>query len=215
MPPKPSLELSDTHLKVLDELELLTDAYISTFTQIGKTINVFSEEINSIIKKFLSEKPLWRKYTSQCYDLSYKPFCYDYGKEFLTDFLSFQFAVEGQLSLTKEIQEGGKKKTANYFNLRWGFYYDKEQEPDKYFYFTINRYAKRYGGPIMNLNEYVNLLNKQNKINFDHTQAHPEEGDMNEYLELSLDYYKKDNLSNLFAFFKDELLATFLSKIKD
>ena len=40
--PKPSLELSEIQLKVLDELEILSDAYISTFNELGKYIKNYS-----------------------------------------------------------------------------------------------------------------------------------------------------------------------------
>lgn len=215
MSPKIPLELSDTHIKVLDELELLTDAYISTFTQIGETIKGFSAELNIIIQKFLSKKLLWRKYTSQCYDLAYKPFYYDWQKGFLIDSLSFEFAVEGRIALVKEVKEEGKKKEENYFNISWGFFYGKDEEPDKYFYFRIDREAKRYGGPIMSLDEYERLLNKKNEMNFDNTQEHPENGDINESVELWLDYNKREKLFDLFTFYTNEIVATFISKIKD
>lgn len=70
---KNSLELSDVQMKVIDELELLTDAFVSTFNEIGKKIKVFSEEISIIIDKFIKEKSDWREYGSQCFDLSYNP----------------------------------------------------------------------------------------------------------------------------------------------
>lgn len=213
MPNKNPLELADIDIKVLDELELITDAYVSTFSKIGEAIKSFSLEINKDMQRFLSQKTSWRKYTSQCYDLAYKPFYYDSGKEFLIDELQFEFAVEGQLGLIKEINEGEKKKYVNKFNLRWGFYYGKELEPDKYFYFTIDRNTKRYNGTIMSLGEYKNLL--QNETNFHYRQEHPEKGDLNEWLEITLDFNKKENLPSFFKFLKDELLSTFISKIKD
>lgn len=213
MSPKISMELSDTHIKVLDELELLTDAYISTFTQIGKTINGFSAELSKVVGKFLSERPSWRKYPSHCYDLAYKPFYYDWKGESLIDVLSIQFAVEGRIAIVKELKESGKKKEVDYFQIYWGFYYDKDNDPDpdKYFYFDIYRNAKIHGGSIMNLDEYNYLLNKENEVRIDYTQEHPENGDVNESIELWLDYPKKENLSNLFTFFKDELLTNFIS----
>ena len=41
MPNKPSLELSDVQLKVIKELDVLTDAFVSTFNEFGKIIKAY------------------------------------------------------------------------------------------------------------------------------------------------------------------------------
>ena len=55
MPNKSSLELPIVQKKVIEELDVLTDAFVSTFNEIGKMIKAFSEEVSALIEEFKEE----------------------------------------------------------------------------------------------------------------------------------------------------------------
>ena len=216
MPNKPILNLSNIHSKVLDEIELLSDAYVSTFSEIGKYVKLYSIEINKTIEVFLNVRPLWKKYDSECYVLSYKPLTIFQGTEkFKIDVLFNSFTVDGQISVVKQSKDE-KRNQLNYFSMNWGFYFDKDDSPQKYFYFLISRNAKKYGGAFLSLQEYAKILSEKDKINFEiHLQEHPGLGHTNETIELILNSQHINFVSDFFQFCKANLLEKFLSKIKD
>ncbi len=218
MPNKSILEYSDIQVKVLNELELLSDAYISTFNEIGKVVKQFSKEMSTLISKFVSEKNFWRKLDSESYDLAYKPFFYDVDKMFLIDSLDFTFAVEGRVVLRKEIKSEDKKKYVNYFNFCWGFIYDKTQNPEKYFYIELTR-DRSWGESILSEKEYEEIANRIKKsVGFTDNSFYdlnsPDE-DGAEYFGLKLDNKDVDKVSNFFEIGKEEFIEKFISKIKD
>ena len=213
-----TLELSKLQLEVIDELEVLTDAFISTFTEIGKSIKEFSTDINVLIGNFILKDSAWKKLSNESYDLAYKPFCYDEAKKFLIDSLDFAFAIEGRVVLRKEIVEEEKKKYLNYFNLCWGFYYDKEEDPNKYFYIQLNREII-WGNAILPKNEYEEIANKI-KSSIDcrrdsfYTIGHPDDEE-DEFFHLCLDYKDADKLFNFLEISKEKFIENLLSKLKD
>jgi hypothetical protein len=215
MPKKILLDLTTIHKKVLDEIELLSDAYISTFSEIGKVISGFSEELDKTFQRFLTQKTSWRKYDSGCYDLSYKPFTdFHQSEKFSIDVLYASFTVDGQISLVQENTDG-KRKTLNHFSANWGFYYGKEDRPDKYFYFQLYRNAKRYKGAILSLKDYQTLIEKFSFSNFIMDQEHPENRNSHEFIQFGIEWKDIDKLQNFFDFFNNDLLGLFLSKIKE
>ncbi len=216
MPNKPSLELSTVQRKVIEELEILSDAYVSTVSEIGKYIKLYSSEISSSLETFLNDKPLWKRYDPECYDLSYKPFTvFHQTEKFKIDILINSFTVDGQVSVVKKSEEE-KRKQLNYFSMNWGFYFDKEDSPQKYFYFNFFRQAKKYGGAFLSLQEYEKILSEKDKIGFEiHDQEHPSLGDNDEFVELILDYQNINFVLDFFKFCKENILEKILSKIKD
>lgn len=216
MPKKSSLELSEIQTTVLDELDLLSDVFISTFSKIGETVKEFSTEIDEIIENLLPKN--FKVNQNASYDLAYKPFCYNTNREYLIDDLTFEFAVEGKVAIRKEITDVEKKKYTNYFNLRWGFYYEKEDNSSKYFYIEME--SKKFGNePIISKNEYEEIINEIKKtmgfVEDFYELNHPESGDL-EFFQLRLEKYKEiSSLAKFFEVCKREFIGKFISKIKD
>lgn len=135
---KNSLELSDVQMKVIEELDVLTDAFVSTFNEIGKMIKAFSEEISTIADNFIKEKSGWRRYDTECFDLSFIPFReYSIEKKFSINLLKQFLEFGGRETLIKEVKIDNKKKRIDVLVLMWGFTYDMEDEPTKYFYVEL------------------------------------------------------------------------------
>lgn len=217
---KNSFELSDLQKKVIDELDVLTDAFVSTFNEIGKMIKAFSEEISIITDNFIKEKGDWRQYNTQCFDLSVMPFRedYSYEKKFSIDVLKQYFVVGGQIVLIKEVKLSEKKKQLDGININWGFRYDLEDDPKKFFYVEISK-DKNLDGAIFSKNEYGKLANEiktSTGIKEDdfYILAHPDDGD-SEYFSVWLDFEYLDKLSDFFQICKEEFIEKFISKIKD
>ena len=221
MPNKYSLELSDVQLKVIKELDVLTDAFVSTFNEFGKIIKAYSEGISVIIEKFLKEKNYWRPYDTQCFDLSYMPFREEYAfeKKFSIGNLQQYLCVAGQRTLVKEVIRDRKKEQVDEQILSWGFIYDFQEEPNKIFYVEVQK-GKSSGGANLSKKEYIKLANDIKKSvdikedNF-YTLDHPDDG-YPEFFSVWLDFEKYPNkLPEFFQICKDELIEKFLSKIKD
>ena len=64
---KSSLELSDIQNKVIEELDVLTDAFASTFNELGKIVKGYSEEISTLVERFIKSKSGWRLYSSESF----------------------------------------------------------------------------------------------------------------------------------------------------
>jgi hypothetical protein len=219
MPNKPSLELSDIQIKVIEELDVLTDAFVSTFNELGKIIKIFSEEISIILEKFIKEKTDWRLKDTQCFDLSFRPLNeYTYEKKFSIEILKQYFCVAGQKTLVKEVKIDGKKKQVDELTLCWGVLYDIEDDPIKYFYVQIIK-DKSTDGAIFSKNEYDKLANEIKTTllieedNF-YDVEHPDDGD-SEYFLIRLDFKYLNKVSKFFEINKVELIEKFISKIKD
>jgi hypothetical protein len=220
MPNKLSLELPDVQETVIRELDVLTDAFVSTFNQIGKIIKAFSEEVSALIEEFKEENN-WKLNDKKSFDISYMPFLgdYSYNKFFSIELLKQYFEVAGQKNLTKEVSIEGKKKKLNNLYFSWSFKYDIE-DPDstQFFYVSINDNIKN--SSVLSKNEYLSLLAKIKKscvIEEEHFYEleHPDNGD-SESIFIWLDYKKYSNkVSEFFQICKDELIEPFLSKIKD
>ncbi len=217
---KSSLELSDIQIKVIEELDVLTDAFVSTFNRIGKTMKSFSEEISIIVDKFIKEKTNWRPYDTQCFDLSFIPFRSEYSvdKKFSINLLHQYFAVAGQKVLVKEIKIDNKKKQVDVLTISWGFKYDIEDVPIKFFYVEIEK-DKSSEGAIFSKSEYEKLSNEiKTSVSMDENDyydlEHPDDGDSESFY-VWLDFRYRNKLSDFFQICKDELIEKFISKIKD
>ncbi len=218
MPNKPSLELSDMQLKVIEELDVLTDAFVSTFNEIGKVVKAFSEEISIIIEKFIKEKIDWRLYNYQCFDLSFIPFdTYAFEKKSI-DSLSQNFYVSGQKVLIQEAIIEDRKKQTDVITISHGFTYSCDDEPTKYFYFEMKK-DKSSDGAIFSIDEYEKLANEI-KVSVGiieddfYDLEHPDDGD-SEWFYVWLDFKYLDKLSDFFQVCKDELIEKFIARIKD
>jgi len=216
---KKTIELTDLQLRVIEELDVLTDAYISTFSEIGKIIENYSEEVSLLIEKFIKEKRDWRLYTHRCFDLSYIPFRdYAMEKKFSLENLSQYFNVAGQIILINEIMQDGKKKEVDSFGFYWGFKYDANEVPTKFFYVEMGR-DKSGNVQVFSRNEYVELANKIKlaigilEEDFYELQ-HPDEGDL-EFFSIWLDFKYYKELLKFLKICKEEAIEKFISKIKD
>jgi len=217
---KPSLELSETQNKVIDELDILTDAFASTFNELGKIVKAYSEEISTLVERFIKSKNGWRLYSSQCFDLSFMPFKreYSFEKKFSIDFLEQGFFVAGQKILVKEVVTDKKRKQVDDLLLSWGFKYDKEDKPVKYFYVEVKK-ENNSEGAIFSKEEYEILKNKIKTsagIGEDYFSdlEHPDDGD-SEYFHVWMDFKYCENVYNFFDICKTELIETFVDRIKD
>lgn len=216
---KSSVELSDVQLKVIEELDVLTDAFVSTFNEIGKMIKAFSEEISILTDNFIKEKSDWRPYDTQCFDLSYKPFReYIIERKFAIESLKQYFNVGGQSTLVKEVNVGNKKKQVDVIVFSWGFTYDIEEEPSKLFYIELYK-EKKSADAIFSKNDYDKLGNEIKKLcgikegDF-YDLEHPDDGDSERFF-VWLDFDYLDKVSDFFQICKDDLVEKFLSKIND
>ena len=217
---KKTIELSELQLKVIKELDVLTDAFVSTFNEIGKIIKEYSEEISIPIEKFIKERSEWRLYDSQSFDLSFMPFRndYSYEKKFSINTLKQYFVVGGQKTLVKEMKIEGKKKQLDYLLLDWGFNYDIEEDPFKFFYVQITK-NKSPDGAVFSVEEYEKLANEiKSSIgiheDYFYDSDHPDNGD-SESFTVWLDFKYFNELSKFFKICKEELIEKFISKIKD
>jgi len=184
-------------------------------------IRKYSTDINVLIEDFILKDNSWKKLSKESYDLAYKPFCYYGDKEFLIDSLDFTFAVEGRVTLRKEILEEGKKKHVNKFNLCWGFYYDKfdkEEDSNKYFYIEMSG-DRTWDNAILSKAEYEDIAVKI-KSSIDcikdtyYDIEDPDDNDLEYFLVwLDFEYYKE--LNKFFKICKEELIEKFVSKLKD
>ena len=219
MPNKPSLELSDVQRKVIEELEVLTDAFVSTFNELGKTIKAYSEEIAITIEKFTKEKTEWTLYDTQCFDLSYIPFReYADAKKISLDNLMRCFHISGQKVLVKNLVIQGKKRKVDVLSLCWGFTYDVEDAPYRFFYVQIIK-EKSPNGAVFSVDEYEKLANEiKTSVGIQeddfYVLEHPDKG-YSEYFYVWLDFKYYNELAKFFKICKDELIEKFLSKIKD
>jgi hypothetical protein len=115
---KNSVELTEVQIKILDELEILTDAFVSTFNEVGNIIKPFSDELSSRLENFIKQKNNWRFYPPKCFDLSYRPFTnYTEERKFSIEILKNNFFAFGQKVLIKEIEIDGKKKEVDFLSL--------------------------------------------------------------------------------------------------
>ncbi len=216
---KSSLELSKVQNKVLEELELLTDAFVSTFNEIGDIMKPFSDELNALLENFLKQKNNWRFYTSKCFDLSYRPFT-DYTEErkFSIGILKNNFYAFGQKVLIKEVEIEGKKKEVDALSLDWGFSFNKEDRLN-HFSVSISR-SGTLSEITFSKKEYEEILN-QIKITMAFNDdsfydlQHPEEDDDAEFIQLWLDYREINKLHKLFQIYQKEFFEPFLLKIND
>jgi hypothetical protein len=215
---KSSLELSEVQVKVLDELELLSDAFVSTFNEIGKVVNSLSKEISRTLEGFVKERSRWRLYSSQCFDLSFIPFdSYKIEKKFSIESLGQYFYVSGQKILVQEMIVEDKKKQTDVITISHGFSYNSDEEPTKYFYFELEKNSPN--GGVFTLNEFEEIATRI-KAEIEIEQAdfylieHPDIEKI-EHFYIWIDIKYKDKISSFFQICKDELVEKFLSKIKD
>ena len=156
---KSSLELSELQIKVLDELELLTDSFASTFNEIGKVVHSLSEKISRTIESFIKERSKWRLYNSQCFDLSFIPFdSYVNEKKFSIESLGQYFYVTGQKVLVQEMIVEDRKKQTDVITISHGFTYNSDEESTKYFYFELEKNSPN--GGVFTRNEFEEIANR-------------------------------------------------------
>ena len=217
---KSSLELSDIQNKVIEELDVLTDAFASTFNELGKTVKAYSEEISTLVERFIKSKNGWRLYTSQCFDVSFIPFKSEYSieKKFSIDFLDQGFFVAGQSILVKEVISDEKKKQVDVLSLSWGFRYGKDDKPTKYFYVEVEKEGNAEGA-IFSKEEYETLEKKiKTSVGMEEDDffelEHPDDGD-SERFHVWMDFKYSKNVHNFFDICKTELIEKFIERIKD
>lgn len=218
MPIKATLKLSAVQSKVIDELELLTDAFASTFNEIGKVVHSLSEEMSRTIEGFIKERSKWRLYNSQCFDLSFIPFdSYTIEKKFSIESLGQYFYVSGQKVIVQEMIVEDRKKQTDVITISHGFTYDYDDEPTKYFYFELEKNSPN--GEIFSENEFQEIADHiKTEIGIEgedfYLIEHPDTAKI-EHFYIWLDIKYADKLPVFFQICKDELIEKFLSKIKD
>lgn len=217
MSPKSSLELTEVQKKVIEELDVLTDAFVSTFKELGKVIKSYSEEISILTDSFTKRNISWRP-QAQCWELLYFPFRdWSQIKRYKVESLGQIFCLTGRSTLEKKFQHKGKA-SLNYLSIEWGFKYDKEDNPFKFFYVEIE-IDKTTDGNVLIEKEYENLSKRLKETigieedEFSELDYSDEGGSERFYVWLDFKYSEK--LSDFFQVCKDELITVFLSRIGD
>lgn len=214
MPKKHSLELSEVHIKVINELEILTDVLASTFMKIGDIVKAYSEEISLLTDSFTKKNSSWRE-QAQCWDLLYFPFRYPSEiKRYKVESLEQIFCVTGQSTLEKV----NGKTSLNSLRIQWGFKYEKEDDTAKLFYVEI-KMEKTPHGAVITENEYKNLAKRIKEtigIKEDAFYEYnlPDDGAA-EWFSVWLDFKYSESLQEFFQICKDELITKFLSRMGD
>jgi hypothetical protein len=214
MPKKHLLNLSDVHLKVINELEVLTDVLASTFLQIGGVIKAYSEEVSELTDTFSKSNSSWRP-QAQCWELLYFPFTGpSVIKRYKVESLEQIFCVTGQSTLEKT----SDKTILNTLQIRWGFKYEKGDDPHNLFYVEIE-IDKTPDGAVFTEKEYKNLtkrlketlgIKEDDFFNYDL----PDNGTI-ESFGVWLDFSYSERLADFFQICKDELIKEFLSRLGD
>jgi len=128
------------------------------------------------------------------------------------------FYVSGQIVLVKNLLIQEKKKEVDLI-LDWGFKYDIDDKPSKFFYVEITM-KNSPNGAVFSIDEYKKLANEIKrsvgiKEDYFYDLEHPDDGDSEEYFCIWLDFEYYKELAKFFKICREELVEIFLSKIKD
>ena len=218
MPPKQTLELSEVQKKVIEELDVLTDAFVSTFKELGKIIKTHSKDISELTDYFIKKNKSW-KLQRQCWDLLYYPFRDRSPKTrgFRLEDLQQKFCVNGRRTLEKKSGIDGREQHTK-LTIEWGFKYDNGYDPFKFFYVWIE-IPRNSHGVVLTEDEYESIgksiketigIKEEYFYDLDYDY---DEG--NERFYVWLDYIKySEKVFQFFKICKDELIEKFISKVK-
>ncbi len=207
---KIDLDLNDVDIELLEQLDLIVDIFISTYSKIGITVKKMSSIINDKIKTWLVNHKNWSRYEPKSYDILYRPFYSDAmgTKKAGIDYLEQYFNVDGNCLLIKK--EGSKE--VNHFFLTWGYEYNVDDNKEQNFYFYFVQWdALKKPVILFNLNSIEKLL-IASKLKFN--VLHPDKGDADAGIYILLNKNDYQKIGPAFNFYAFKLLPILLNSIE-
>ena len=206
------IEFDELDQKVFEEMPILISTLAATQNRISRLLNPMYEDLKEVVGKKISPHKFWkiRKDQKQFHPLAN----YNYSNTTKIVQLENYFDLDCYFEIHKTV----KGKTKNHLCVKFGYWFEKNEEQDQNcFYFQIFKWDdyEKYGGVLADFKFYEKIKSKiKSKVKDVYIEiTHPEKTDDSVYFCFEIPDLNAQKISNAYEVFKKEVVLPAVTKI--